>query len=89
MKNPKRPAALHAALRFVITSEMPTLLPKLRIKLNIAVPSLRYRGASVANAIVESGTKVTEAWEEDGDEAAVSGSGTSGSRRATCDRRRV
>ena len=34
----------------VSTTEMPMLLPMLRMRLNIAVPSLRSAGESVANA---------------------------------------
>ena len=38
-----------------ITTEMPTLLPMLRTRLNIAAPSLRSRGASEAKVTVVSG----------------------------------
>src|SRR3546814_7527028 len=49
-----------AALRIVIAcnTEMPIDDPILRISVNIAVPSLRYLGASVAKAIVDRGTKM-------------------------------
>ena len=40
----------------VFTTEMPMLLPRLRVRLKIAVPSLRSAGASVANVAAASGT---------------------------------
>ena len=40
----------------VVTTEMPTLLPMLRIRLNTAVPSLRSAGDSVAKVMAASGT---------------------------------
>jgi len=40
----------------VSTTEMPTLLPTLRSRLNTAVPSLRNCDARVPKAIVASGT---------------------------------
>ncbi len=40
----------------VFTSEMPMLLPTLRVRLKIAVPSLRSAGVSVAKVAAASGT---------------------------------
>ena len=58
--NSENAAWLACVLRasWVTTTEMPMLLPMLRIKLNSAVPSLRKRGASVEK--VESGSALVQ-----------------------------